>query len=364
MSTSSAPTLKLGELIPGQEAACFAVLESVSLSDPERKTPNRCIFKDRYTRLPAVIWSSDALANHIESWTIGEPYRIRVKMERTDRYGEQLKLLDIRPVQPADQAHGYNPDELVESSLFNPRERLDALRTFAQMIQDESFRNLVLLLIDQNQQALLTHPAAKAMHHAYRGGFIEHVASVTRLCVFLADHYSRYYGTQLFTQAMQDVLIAGGILHDIGKLVELEQRGLVTDYSTPGILIGHVAIGRDMIRDAARQLGNVCPERLLRLEHAVLAHHGNREFGAPVEPHTPEALLLHYADELDAKTNSVFEAIRETPDTDLFTDRIHACGGRRFFKGNHPEIFPSPPELPCPAHNPLGTSDPAPTVLE
>ena len=157
--------------------------------------------------------------------------------------------------------------------------------------------------LTDNREALLTHPAARRNHHAYVGGLLEHTLSVTRTCVYLADKYAEYY-PEMKPPLDKDLVVAGGILHDIGKLREMEQRPEGAAHTAEGSLIGHILIGRDMVREAAAALKGeptLDADTLLRLEHLIIAHQRLPEWGSPKPPMTPEALLVHYADDIDAK---------------------------------------------------------------
>jgi len=123
-----------------------------------------------------------------------------------------------------------------------------------------------------------------------------------RTCVFLADKYAEYY-PEMKPPLDKDLVVAGGLLHDIGKLRELEQKPEGAAHTPAGSLIGHILIGRDMVREAAARLAGTPLEAdtLLRLEHLVIAHQRLPEWGSPKPPMTPEALIVHYADDLDAK---------------------------------------------------------------
>ena len=139
-------------------------------------------------------------------------------------------------------------------------------------------------------------------------------------------------------------MIAATILHDIGKLRELEYHPVEAKYTKEGCLIGHILMGRDMVREAAARIEGFPAETLLLLEHAILAHHGSREFGSPVLPQTMEALLVSFIDELDAKMNIVASELMTSRTADGFTERIFALDNRRFYKGV-PEGVPTDP--PC-----------------
>ena len=142
-------------------------------------------------------------------------------------------------------------------------------------------------------------PAAKKNHHAFVSGYLEHVLNVTRTCCHLADKYAELYN-DLDPPLNKDVIIAGAVLHDIGKLRELAVGPAGAEYTAAGCLIGHVLQGRDIVREAAAGR-EIDPEMLLRLEHVIVSHQRLPEWGAPKPPMTPEALIVHYADDLDAK---------------------------------------------------------------
>jgi len=135
---------------------------------------------------------------------------------------------------------------------------------------------------------------AKNVHHAYAGGLLEHTLSVCELCMRLCDHYP-----ELDRQA----LLAGAIFHDLGKAWELS-GGIANDYTDEGRLIGHISIGLEKAEPYLLKSG-LEPELVMHFKHLVLGHHGTREWGSPVLPATPEAMVLHYADNIDAKLAQV-----------------------------------------------------------
>lgn len=139
-------------------------------------------------------------------------------------------------------------------------------------------------------------PAAKTNHHAYLGGLLEHSLSVAGICDFLAGHYAALVD--------RDLLITGALLHDIGKIREIA-ADVGFGYTDEGKLLGHIIIGMEIVREEARRVEGLDENRLLLLQHLVASHQGKFEWQSPREPRTLEALLLHYADDLDAKTNQV-----------------------------------------------------------
>jgi 3'-5' exoribonuclease len=132
-------------------------------------------------------------------------------------------------------------------------------------------------------------------HHSFLGGLLEHVLSLVQLGDRLCDHYA-------FLR--RDLLMAGLVLHDLGKTEELSfSRGF--RYSTRGQLLGHITIGLEIVQEKMRHIPDFPAELKSQIEHMILAHHGKLEFGSPKEPMFPEALLLHYLDEIDSKLESM-----------------------------------------------------------
>jgi 3'-5' exoribonuclease len=166
-------------------------------------------------------------------------------------------------------------------------------------------------------------PAAKGFHHVYIGGLLEHTLSVIRLLDQMTNHYQGIN---------RDILITGGILHDIGKIYEYSYDSIF-DYSDQGRLIGHIVIGIEMLDAKIAALGDF-PERLaMELRHLILSHHGTQEFGSPKRPKTLEALIVHFIDDLDAKVNAFQEFIEESRDDDSAWTPFHKLFERFIYKG-------------------------------
>jgi 3'-5' exoribonuclease len=256
------------------------------------------------------------------------------------RFGMQIDILGARPATEDDTRDGYDFFDLVPSSKIPPEELLKKLRQLIERsIDDPALKTLVRNIVEEHVTLLTRMPAAQNFHHSYTSGLLEHVWSMTRIAGFVADHYAKYYD-ELNPPLNRSLIVAATVLHDIGKLRELEYHPFEAKYTKEGCLIGHVLMGRDMVREAAQKIEGFPRELLLLLEHAILAHHGKREFGAPVPPLTLEALIISYIDELDAKVNMVARHSIDSQVGDPFTERIFALENRRFYKGV-PEDAPS-----------------------
>jgi 3'-5' exoribonuclease len=311
MSTRLFPTGTLAELAHGEEGDFFAMLSAKEeLTTKDGKPYFKVTFRDAGREVSFPIWNDSAWAVECrETWTVGTFFKVRATYKETN-FGPQLEIKKIRAVIEADAAEGFNPLMLLRKSRFDAEEMFDELLGLAkEKLDDKKLRSLVIDLLGDHRETLLTLPAARKNHHAYVGGWLEHTLSVTRTVVYLADKYDEYY-PDMQPRLDKNVAIAGAILHDIGKLREYEAQPQGAVYTAEGALIGHMLQGRDMVRDAAvdRKLPD---ETLLRLEHVIIAHQGRPEWGAPKIPMTPEAMIVHYADDLDAKYAMLYTTLRD-----------------------------------------------------
>jgi 3'-5' exoribonuclease len=334
MAGTGTTVVRLSDLRDGQEAECFATLVRKVRGITSRNEPFiKCIFRDKRETMEAPLWHDHPFHAQANQWVDGIGYRLRVRAEWKLRYGMQLDILSIRPAGREDEADGYDFFDLVESSEFSVAEltnRLNAL--IEKYITDPRLKQLVHQILDEHAEMFQKMPAAQNYHHSYTAGLLEHVWSMTRIAGFLASHYASYY-SGLNPPLDRGVVVAASILHDIGKLRELAYNPVEAKYTKEGSLIGHVQLGRDMVREAARKIPDFPAETLLLLEHAILAHHGRREFGAPVVPQTIEALIVSYVDDIDAKINIVARERLGSKTPDEFTDKIFALDNRRIYKG-------------------------------
>ena len=196
----------------------------------------------------------------------------------------------------------YDPADFVPSTDKNIDEMYDQLMGYIKTMKNPYLKKLleeIFLRHPVIRKEFKYHSAAKAMHHSFRGGLVEHTLSVTQLCDFLAPRYN---------YVNRDILVASAMLHDVGKVLELSDFP-TNDYTDDGQLLGHLILGSELIRDAAAKIDGF-PKRLESLmKHCMLSHHGEYEYGSPKLPSTPEAFLLHCADNLDAKTKMIEEAL-------------------------------------------------------
>lgn len=300
----------LSEMQPGVEADVFALLAGKDeLTTKNGKPYWRVTFRDAGRELSFPIWADSPWSDECrEHWNVGEFYKIRGVL-RESGYGPQLEIRKIRPVEPGDEADGFDPLMCRRRSRFDPEQMFtELMELVAAEIRPDALRKLVERLLKDNRKAWLVWPAARKNHHAYTGGLLEHTLSVARSCVFLAEKYRAYY-PHMEPPLHKGLAVAGGVLHDIGKLREIDD-GPEARHTPAGALIGHIIQGRDMVREAAEE--HPLPgDLLLRLEHIILAHQRLPEWGSPKPPMTPEALIVHYADDLDAKFAMMVDILNE-----------------------------------------------------
>lgn len=220
-------------------------------------------------------------------------------------YREQLQIsIDAcRRASDADRKYGFDESKLIPSTKEDIDELWERLlKTLEDNVAQPLLRRLARETLDAYGAQIREHPAAKGIHHAYRGGLLEHMTSMAELAVLVCSHYPRID---------RDLLLIGVLFHDLGKIRELGPMP-VNDYTLEGRLIGHVVISRDLLRERAAAIPELPQDLRLRLEHLVLSHQGKREFASPVEPMTPEAFVLHALDDLDSKLNQL-EPLRGDP---------------------------------------------------
>jgi len=235
----------------------------------------------------------------------------------------QLVLSTIRRVNPdQDRQQGFREEECILSAPRPIDDMWAELQAHLSGVKNNHIRVLLNRIVADNEAQLRVWPAAQQIHHAYRGGFLEHISKMAEVGILIA----RAYG------ADEDLVLAGVILHDIGKLQELAYEGGAGSYTRDGNLVGHIALGMMMVREAANGISGFPIELRSQIEHLVASHHGVREYGSPVEPKTIEAFILASVDELDAKLNQVRRAIVEDPSDDEFTAWNKRLG-RVLYKG-------------------------------
>ena len=275
--------------------------------------------------LKGFLWDLRAVEGDFEAIAPDVFLKIKAKVEEFQGR-KQLRLEKVR----------FAPDaEVGDLSRFFPMSKRPVDEMLAEMdgisdsLGDPWIRTLLKGLLVGNVQVredFSKAPAAKSLHHVYLGGLLEHTLSVAAMAERACGHY----------QAMnRDLVLAGVFLHDLGKTAELSyQRSF--GYTDAGNLIGHISMEAEWISREIARIPDFPEELKMQILHIVLAHHGKLEFGSPVLPKTPEAVLLHYLDDLDGKLESMFRAMGDEAGSGNWTPFSRSLE-RMFYKVRWPK---------------------------
>ena len=230
----------------------------------------------------------------------------------------QLRVERIRDAVPADNV---DLSTLAPCAPEPAENMLDELKETASAFRNEYLKRITLHLLNRFEEKLTYYPAAQRIHHAERSGLLHHTTGMLRLARKVAEQYPWLNA---------DLLFAGVILHDLCKTEEMDsdKMGVVRDYSREGLLLGHLVLGVTRIQEAANELG-IQSEEVLLLQHMMLSHHGEAEFGSPRKPMFPEAEALHWVDLLDARMNEMQTAIGKLK-PGVFSEKIWSLDRRLY----------------------------------
>jgi len=238
------------------------------------------LFSDRTGEINGNYWSPPS--SQMDAFSEGEVVQVKGR-------GRMYMGAPELDVEWMEKASRWSPEQFVEKAPLPTDVYLKTLREYVAGVSLTPLRQLLEEALDEEK--LLTAPAAKMMHHPVIGGLVEHIATLLRL----ADAAAKIY-----PEVNRDLLIAGIILHDIGKTQELDITTKV-DFTTPGRLLGHIFQGCAWVLQKVAKIPNFPEDVKMKLLHIILSHHGEQELGSPVVPQTLEAILVHALDNLDAK---------------------------------------------------------------
>jgi len=266
------------------------------------------ILRDNSGTVPAKIW--DKVDEFNEKFSAGNPVAIKGNIESfKDRLQLVIKKINIASVKNYGR-YGFDPSLIVPTSPYNPNKMWKRVVQIIGKMKNPFLKKVVSNIFREHKDKLLIHPASVMMHHNYRSGFLEHILSMAKIAEKLTPIY----------KLDQDLVMAGVLLHDIGKLTEISSS-LEAEYTDEGNFIGHIVIGRDMVREACAKIKGFPKILQQQLEHIILSHQGKFERQSPKQPSFEEALLVHFIDNLDAKMNLMKLALEEDQQDGKWTDR-------------------------------------------
>ncbi len=252
------------------------------------------VLQDKTGTINAKVWEQ---TNRIQSFETGDFIKIDGTVQT---YNGDLQLI-LRQIRRAQEGE-YDEADYIPSTSRNIDEMWKDFTAYIDTFENEYIKKLVTAVFIDNEhinKEFKKHTAAKSMHHNYLGGLLEHSLSVTQMCEKMAEHYP---------QANRDILVACGMMHDVAKINELSDFPNI-DYTDSGELLGHLVMGSEMIGREADKIEGFPPALKHMIQHCILSHHGELEFGSPKTPRTLEAMLLHYADNMDAYVKMFEEAV-------------------------------------------------------
>ncbi len=304
----------LAEVQPGDQIEGFYVLKTAQSKVSANGKPYlNAALSDRSGMIEAKCWD---YAGPIGAQDEGKAIKIRGTVSEF-RGALQLTIERLRI---ADENDRFDRSRLIPVAPIDMDEAFAAVERMVQSIEDEEYRAVCVELLARKGDAFRAIPAAKSVHHSFLGGLLMHTHNMLRIADFVAGVYPETVDRSL--------LLAGTLLHDFAKVEEfsVSSLGLVTDYSVKGQLLGHLVMGAREVAEIGKELG-VSEERSVLLQHMLLSHHGQPEFGAAVVPQCAESELLSLIDMIDSRMEIYQEAMDETP-RGTFSKRIFALEKR------------------------------------
>lgn len=300
----------IADLEPGDEIQGFYVLKTAQTKTSNAGKPFLAgAVSDRSGSIDIKVWDYSGPVGPQDEGTV-------IKLRGTvSEYRGALQLI-ISQIRPAREDDRYDLGDLVPTAGMDADAAWDELLALVDGIQDLDYRDLCRTVLNKNGDRFRSIPGGKSVHHGFLNGLLMHTLYMARIADYLSGLYSEVVN--------RDLLLAGTILHDVAKCQEFltSPLGLVTEYSVPGELLGHLVMGAQAVAAAAGELG-VPEEKSMLLQHMILSHHGEPEFGAAVRPKCAEAELLSLIDLIDSRMEIYRENLEETV-TGQFSKRIFA----------------------------------------
>jgi len=303
--------LKALEQVTGRAFHSVLLVRKVTAKTAKNDSPFLAVeLGDRTGSFTCTCFSDNPLFDLFKN--LPESAVVRVE-GRTDYYQDRFspRLTKVERLTPEQLAAPGVMESIVETAPEDPVKLWEEVLGFIAEIHHPELAQAVTALFDEVEESFKTAPAAIAMHHAYRHGLLEHTVHMARACRALLP---------LYPEVDPDLALAGVLVHDVGKIIEYEGT-LAIQRSRKGILQGHVVLGYQLVRKAGLK-AKLDADRLERLEHIILSHQGELEYGAAVMAATPEAVFVSMIDNLDARMGMVQRALRQAVPGEEFSERL------------------------------------------
>jgi 3'-5' exoribonuclease len=311
---------KISEIKKGDRIEGFYIIKSVDSKVPNNSNTNKYLdfnLGDVTGDINAKLWEcNEELENKFKQNTL-----VKVKGSVNEWRGKlQLKIESIRLVEQKDEV---KIGDYVAVAPYSPESMYDDILNYLSKINNIDIQNIVTNILSDNEEKLMYYPAAKSNHHAVKSGLLYHTTTMLKAGEKLSE---------IYTFLNMDLLYAGIILHDIGKIYEMDasELGIVSTYTVEGQLIGHIVQGIKMIETASLEV-KASKEVSMLLQHMILSHHYEAEYGSPKKPMIPEAEMLHHLDIMDARMYDINKALGNTEEG-KFSDRIFSLDNISVYK--------------------------------
>lgn len=311
----------IADIRTAQEVTDFFMVKSIAVKiGANKKQYLDLMLGDKTGEISGKKWdvSDDELPSLMD---IREGEIIKIRANVTEWNGlKQFRVMRIRKLGPEDPVE---MSDYVKAAPENPEEMYNYIMEKAQSFEDEDLKKLCVKVLEDNRDKLMYYPAASKNHHAQMAGLLYHVKRMLmngeRMC-------------QVYTNLNADLVMAGVILHDMEKINEIESNelGIASGYSFEGQMLGHLIQGVKTLDRLTLEL-DFPREKAIMLEHMILSHHYEPEFGSPKKPLFPEAEILHYLDIIDARMFDMQDALDKTEPGE-FSDRVWTLDNRRLYK--------------------------------
>lgn len=303
------------DMVPGDKVEGFYLLkEAYQKVSSNGKPFLSAVIADKTGTIDVKVWDYSGPVGVQED--IGKVVKIRGDVSEF-KGSPQISLSNVRMALPEDNC---DTSRLVAVAPIDRDETLEKVRALIASLEDSDYRQVAQRMLETHLEAFRSIPAAKSVHHSFLSGLLMHTANMLQLADFLAGLYPQVIDRSL--------LLTGTLLHDFAKEIEFQfsELGIVTDYSLKGQLLGHLVMGAQEVSNVCTELGTP-EEKNLLLQHMILSHHGEPEFGAAVRPEFAEAELLSYIDLVDSRMEIYSETLPSVP-AGSFSGRIFALDKR------------------------------------
>jgi len=273
------------------------------------------VLMDKSGKIKAKVWNNVKKIHKLLK--AGEVYKFS-GMVNEFKGEKDVRITNVIKADP-DQ---YNIKDFIEKPQFDTEIMMKEMKEiFNEVIKNEKLNELIDLVFKRYGEELKNHYGAMNIHHAYTGGLLKHTASLVKLSAFIADQYN----------LNKEILVTGALMHDIGKIFEFSVTPALK-INLEGGLMGHIVIGNNILLELTSEIKDFPKNILIQLQHLILSHHGEKEYGSPEVPKTKEALALHITDLLDSRF-AIFDELKEKSDkNELFSEFSHPLGNRILIK--------------------------------